>query len=386
MTEKERTEEAEVFDEAIEEGEVEAQAAMHRGLALAPTDQGPSRLLEMAVQQNLDIDKLERLVAMQERWNAEQARKAYYDAMARFQRLLPALEKDSHVHYVTKTNAVIDYDHTTLGTIKKQIQESAADCGLSYRWEFNDSPDLMEVTCVITHTDGHSERSTQSAPIDTSGNKSTIHGRQSSRSYLMRGTVVGALGLMTADKDDDGRQGQVSGPTPEGAAKDLPPLPEGTETKAPKPETPGKTDFEKQTQLYGYLCEITGVDPGKSPLELSGDEKKKLSDELVELTTFPSADGPGGFKSETSLRKLKGKWLNTALGKAKAKLGHTTARDELLHLLDCPALSQELADEYRKEADDKRHKEQWYKDQVAIVNGLIADAEKPNIGREEYPH
>jgi len=93
----------------------------------------------------------------------------------------------------------------------------------------------------------------------------------------------------------------------------------------------------------------------------------------VALTEF---EGEGEIKSETSLRKLKGKWLNTAIGKAKAKLGHATARDELLHLLDCPALSQELADEYRKEADDKRHKEQWFKDQVVIVNGLIADAEK----------
>ncbi|KKM61135.1 hypothetical protein LCGC14_1534660, partial [marine sediment metagenome] len=47
------------------------------------------------------------------------------------------------------------------------------------------------------------------------------------------------------------------------AAPNLPPLPEGTDTTAPKPETPGKTDFEKQTQLYGYLCEITGIDGTK---------------------------------------------------------------------------------------------------------------------------
>ena len=35
--------------------------------------------------------------------------------------------------------------------------------------------------------------------------------------------------------------------------ENLPPIPEGTETKAPRPETVGKTDFEKQQQLYGYI-------------------------------------------------------------------------------------------------------------------------------------
>ncbi len=150
----------------------------------------------------------------------------------------------------------------------------------------------------------------------------------------------------------------------------LPPVPEGTDTTAPKPETPGKTDFEKQGQLYGYLCEICGVDGTKV---LSEEDRRKLSDELVDLTTF---DIDGEIKSETSLRKLKGKWLNTAIGKARGKLGPPDARKELLHLLDCPSLSQELADEYRKEADDNRHTERWCKDQVAIVKGLIADAEK----------
>ncbi len=177
--------------------------------------------------------------------------------------------------------------------------------------------------------------------------------------------------------DDDGRKGQVSGPTPEEAAANLSPLPEGTDTTAPKPAVGGKTDFEKQTQLYGYLCEICGIDQKEvftSGRILSADEKVRLSAELEALTEFEN----GGEKiaGEKSLRDLKGKRLNVALGKAKAKLGHSTAKDELLHLLDCPALSQEIADEYRKEADDKRHKDQWFKDQIVIVNGLITDAEK----------
>lgn len=372
MTEQDRAKEAEEIDTAIVE---ESEPTM----ALATVESSPAKLLELAVQQNLDIDKFERLVAMKERWDAEQARKAFYEALAKFQKLVPTLKKDKHVHYVTKTGAVVDYDHTSLGKIQPQIQDAAAECGLSHRWEFNDGPDLMEVTCVITHIDGHSERSSQSAPADTSGHKNTIQGRQSTRTYLERSTLIGALGLMSADKDDDGRQGYSGDPTPEESAKDLPPVPKGTETEAPKPEIHGKTDFEKKLQLKGYLFEITGIDPETQIL--SDDEKKKLSAELKELTAFESE---GEIKSESSLKNLKGNWLNTTLGKAKAKLGIATSKDELLHLLDHPGLptvlNQVRIDEIRKGAEDNRHKEEWLKEHIDLVKAHIADIKQDNQG------
>ena len=45
----------------------------------------PVHLLELAINQGADIDKLEKLMAMQERWDANLAKKAYTDAMVRFQ-------------------------------------------------------------------------------------------------------------------------------------------------------------------------------------------------------------------------------------------------------------------------------------------------------------
>jgi len=183
-------------------------------------------------------------------------------------------------------------------------------------------------------------------------------------------TLGGLSEIFTQDIEDMVK----AEPTPEEAMENLPDLPEGTDTEAPKPETTGKTDFEKQTQLYGYLCEIIGIDQKEvftSGRVLSDAEKESLSAELIELTKFD--EKPEG---EPSLRNLKGKWLNTAIGKAKAKLGPATAKDELLALLEHPALSQEYTDEFKKEAEDKRHKEQWFKDQIKIVKGLIADKER----------
>ncbi len=369
MTEQERTEQAEVFDEAIKEGE-EIQAV---GLVLAPTDQGPARLLEMAVQQNLDIDKLERLMAMQERWNEQQAKETFYGALSQFQKIVPVLEKRSKVAFGTTK-----YSFAPLPDIKAGIQDSLSECGLSYRWEFADNAGQIDVTCIITHTSGHAEKTTMTAPADSSGSKNPVQERASTITYLQRYTLIGALGLTTANQDDDGRQGEVAETKPEDAAPNLPPVPEGTDTKAPKPKTPGKSDFEKQRQLYGYICEIVGVDPDKSPLKLSGDEKKKLSDELVELTKFES-DGKE-IEGEKSLRHLKGKRLNVAIGKAKAKLGHATPKEELLELLKTPSLLKVLEaatlNAMAKEADAAGFREEDCVKQILVVRGFIADAEK----------
>lgn len=371
MTEQERTEQAEVFDAAI--GEREA-----KDTALAVASEGPSRLLEIAVRQDLDIDKLERLMAMQERWNEQQAKEAFYVALANFQKIVPVLEKRNVVDFTGKGGGKVRYAYASLSDIKGQIQEGLSDCGLSYRWEFADKDTQLEVTCILTHLSGHSEKTTMTAPADTSGSKNPVQERASTITYLQRYTLIGALGLATANMDDDGRQGQVSGSTPEEAAKDLPPLPEGTDTTAPKPETPGKTDFEKQKQLYGYLREILGID--SKALGLSPVDQARLSAELVALTEFESEGKK--VEGEKSLRNLKGKRLNVAVGKAKGKLGHSTAKDELLHLLEHPALSQDIVDGFLKEAEDRRHKEQWHKDQIAIIKGLIADKERKADGQQ----
>ena len=44
----------------------------------------PSVLLAMAVQQGADLDRLERLMALQERWEANEARTAFVAAMTAF--------------------------------------------------------------------------------------------------------------------------------------------------------------------------------------------------------------------------------------------------------------------------------------------------------------
>ena len=165
------------------------------------TVQSPDRLIELAIQQpNFDINALEKLMALKERYEAAQAKKLYDQAISKFQSLCPVLKKTKEIKYNN-----VAYSYTPLSSIREQIQAHLHDCGLAYRWTVEDTKDEIRVTCVITHIEGHSEKNTISAGLDDSGAKNEIQQRGSTISYLQRYTLIGALGISSANDDDDGQ-------------------------------------------------------------------------------------------------------------------------------------------------------------------------------------
>jgi hypothetical protein len=165
----------------------------------------PHGLLSQALAQNVPIETLERLMDLQERWDAKQAKSAYLNAMSKFQSLCPVFKKNKKVNYPSKSGGGnVKYNYTELGSITKTIQPFLEECGLSYRWEFEDLEDKIKCDCVISHVAGHSERCSMRAGKDSSGNKNDIQSIGSTRTYLQRYTLIGGLGLSTADEDNDG--------------------------------------------------------------------------------------------------------------------------------------------------------------------------------------
>lgn len=165
----------------------------------------PAQLLTLAVDKDLDIEKLSRLMDLQKSWQADQSRKAFFEAMTKFQSEVSEIRKSKRVAF-----GETKYDYAPLADITRQIKDKCKECGLSYRWEIKDTKEEISVTCLITHLDGHSEQTTMTAPPDTSGKKSAIQSRGSTIEYLKRYTLIGALGLSTTDSDVDGYQPEIS--------------------------------------------------------------------------------------------------------------------------------------------------------------------------------
>jgi hypothetical protein len=176
----------------------------------------PAALLQMAVAKDLDLEKLERLMALQERWNADQARKAFYHAMTEFQGMMSTLEKDAEVKYTGKGGQVTHYKHSSLGAIADEIRGPCQACGLSYRFEYAPAAQqgYTTVSCVVTHIAGHSERTSLDVPGDMSGGKNAIQALGSSLTYAHRYTVLPAFGLVTGIEDTDGRRNRNGPPQP----------------------------------------------------------------------------------------------------------------------------------------------------------------------------
>lgn len=161
----------------------------------------PAYLLEKAVNANLDVEKLEKLMFLQKEWQADQARKAFFESLNEFQSKVPEIRK---VKTVSFGNNKTEYKYAPLADIVRQIKDTCRECGISYRWEIQDTKDEIKVTCLVTHSAGHTEMTTMTVNPDASGSKNAIQARGSAIEYAKRYTLIGSLGLSTADSDVDG--------------------------------------------------------------------------------------------------------------------------------------------------------------------------------------
>ena len=166
----------------------------------------PMGLIQLAVEQGAEIEKLERLMDLRERWEAAEAKKAYDEAMAKFRAECPRITKNHTVDFTTKNNGRTTYKHATLDNICNTINPILGRYGLSYSWETEQNGGIISVTCIISHAMGHVGPGVKlSSGLDSTGNKNGIQQIGSTVTYLQRYTLQSALGLSTENDDDDGR-------------------------------------------------------------------------------------------------------------------------------------------------------------------------------------
>jgi len=172
----------------------------------------PADLLRVALDSNADLDRLERLMRLQQEWEANEARKAYVAAIAQFKRHPPTILKEKRVHFETSRGKT-SYMHATLGDVTQPIIEGLAAVGISHRWDV-EQPDggMISVRCILTHEQGHSESVLMRAGRDDSGGKNAIQQVASTITYLERYTLLSITGLATHDLPDD--DGHAAEPAP----------------------------------------------------------------------------------------------------------------------------------------------------------------------------
>lgn len=170
----------------------------------------PMSLLQSAVASG-NLELAEKLMTLQDRWEASQARKQFDAAVSEAKAEIPAITRNATGHNSKR--------YADFAAIAKVVDPILGKHGLSYRFRTTQNGSIA-VTCILSHKAGHSEETTLIGPADSSGNKNAIQAIGSTLTYLQRYSLVQMLGL-AASADDDGKAGAAGEAISEKQAADL---------------------------------------------------------------------------------------------------------------------------------------------------------------------
>src|SRR5574340_1249278 len=121
-------------------------------ISTSPRAMTPTDMLAAALERGADMTILEKLMALQERWESNNARKAFDAAISEAKAEIPPIVKNAKSHSGAYAN---------FAAIASVVDPILSKHGLSYRFRTAQA-ERISVTCILAHRDGHSEETTLS--------------------------------------------------------------------------------------------------------------------------------------------------------------------------------------------------------------------------------
>ena len=156
----------------------------------------------VALSPNADIEKLERVMALQERMLDRDQEAEYNRSMVGAQRDMPIIAAKS-------ANKQTHSLYAKLDAINKGIVPVYTAHGFAVSFDTEDSPleDHIRIVAYVAHSGGHSKTYRHDLPIDNKGmegkaNKTLMHGRASTVSYGQRYLLCMIFNVSTGDDKD----------------------------------------------------------------------------------------------------------------------------------------------------------------------------------------
>lgn len=180
--------------------ETQLTAAPEQQTALTPIE----IVARAASDPNVDADKMERLYALMERQQAQQAEIAFNDAMSSAQGKMGRISADA-------TNPQTRSKYATYGKLDKALRPIYSQYGFSLSFDSTDSPkeDHARFLCYCSHSAGHTRTYRIDIPVDGKGAKGNdvmtkTHAVGSGASYGMRYLLKMIFNVAVGEDDDDG--------------------------------------------------------------------------------------------------------------------------------------------------------------------------------------
>lgn len=168
------------------------------------TDNSPAGMMMTALRNGAQLEQVEKMMLLQERYETTQARKSYNAAFSDFKAEAVRIVKSTKV----TAGPLSGKSYAELYSVVDALTPALSRHGLSASWKLTkDEKDWMEVTCFLRHVDGHEESASMGGPPDAGGAKNAIQARASTKSYLERYTLKAICGVAEGGEDDDGAGG-----------------------------------------------------------------------------------------------------------------------------------------------------------------------------------
>src|SRR5712664_3124109 len=161
-------------------------------------------LITQAIDKNVSVETLERLLIMREKWKAQQAKEAYFISMAEFQNECPIIKKTKKVY---NKHGVFLYPYAPIESIIYQVRPLIYKHGFSYAMITVPDKEYGIVSCIIRHIEGHEiTHPPVRYPLGerTSIMSATQH-YAAALTYAKRYAFCDAFGIMTGNVDTDSR-------------------------------------------------------------------------------------------------------------------------------------------------------------------------------------
>lgn len=164
----------------------------------------------MAMNADIDPERIERFIALKERMDKEAARKAFSAALAEMQADMPVIEERGQISYGKdkEGNDKGGPSYALWEDINEAIRPLLKMHGFALMFRTGQTPEgKIIVTGILSHRDGHSEETTMVLMHDSSGAKNAVQAMGSSISYGKRYTAGALLNITSRGEDDDGVAG-----------------------------------------------------------------------------------------------------------------------------------------------------------------------------------
>jgi hypothetical protein len=233
--------------------------------ARSPTQRGgnsPSeamRLLQLAIEQKLPPEAIERLYNLVERATKDQAEREFHAAKCAFQAELRPIRKtgrSDQFKRAARDGGTEPYQYLELPEIAEAIRPLCDKYGFSYRWDEAEEPKngLVSCVCWVSHKGGHREPTRFSSPIESKAGCSGQQKMAAATTYGQRYSLVAAFGITGVNgKDTDGYAPEATngGGEPQRRADNGPPF--VTEDQVKELEQLLQDAGKTPAQLFGWL-------------------------------------------------------------------------------------------------------------------------------------